>query len=130
MRRLNDDQSSNIALAAMIAIEVMEKITGQKLPPDAKITILEILIGIALWFTGKPSSLTESLAAQVRRMFGAADTTNSNATTAPTPPLSVAPESSQFAEFSRALRQSPVRPAPESRIPFPTRDPDDIQTEF
>lgn len=129
MRRLNDDQSSNIALAAMIAIEVMEKITGQRLPPDAKTTILEILVGIALWFTGKPSSLTESLAMQVRRLFGAADT-NFNVSPMPIPPPSVAPESSQFAEFSRSLRQSPVRAVPESRIPFPVRDADDIQTEF
>lgn len=58
MARFNTDNSTNAALAVMAAIEVFEKLSGHPIPIDAKATLLEIFVGVGLWFTGKPSPTT------------------------------------------------------------------------
>lgn len=61
-RRLNTDNSTNATLAIMAAIEVLEKLTQHPLPPDTKVTVIEICVAVGLWFTGKPSAETLSIA--------------------------------------------------------------------
>lgn len=58
MARFNTDNSTNAALAVMAAIEIFEKLSGHPIPIDAKATLLEIFVGVGLWFTGKPSPTT------------------------------------------------------------------------
>lgn len=59
--RLNTDNTTNAAIGVMVAIELMEKATGHQLSADAKGTITEVLLGIGLWFTGKPSPTTNRI---------------------------------------------------------------------
>jgi hypothetical protein len=40
--KFNTDNSTNAALAVMIAIEIFEKLTGHPIPSNAKETLLEI----------------------------------------------------------------------------------------
>jgi hypothetical protein len=56
--KFNTDNSTNTALVLMVAIEIYEKLTGHPIPPNAKETLLEIFVGVGLWFTGKPSPTT------------------------------------------------------------------------
>jgi hypothetical protein len=61
MAKLNTDNSTNAALMAMAAIELFEKLTHHPIPVDTKTTLLEVFLGIGLWFTGKPSSATNRI---------------------------------------------------------------------
>ncbi|MGL5062852.1 MAG: hypothetical protein ACRC62_22990 [Microcoleus sp.] len=56
---------SNVGWIVLIAIAVVEKITHQEIPQDAKTTILEIAAGVSLYFNGKPSHVTEKLLKKV-----------------------------------------------------------------
>jgi hypothetical protein len=61
MAKINTDNSTNAALMAMAAIELFEKLTHHPIPQDTKTTLLEVFLGVGLWFTGKPSSATNRI---------------------------------------------------------------------
>lgn len=56
--KFNTDNSTNTALFLMVGIELFEKLTGHPIPADTRATLLEIFVGVGLWFTGKPSPAT------------------------------------------------------------------------
>jgi len=56
--RFNTDNSTNLALVLLVAIELFEKLTGHPIPSTTKETLLEIFVGVGLWFTGKPPAAT------------------------------------------------------------------------
>jgi hypothetical protein len=61
MAKINTNNSTNAALVAMGAIELFEKLTQHPIPQETKVTLLEIFLGVGLWFTGKPSSATHRI---------------------------------------------------------------------
>jgi hypothetical protein len=61
MAKINTNNSTNAALVAMGAIELFEKLTQHPIPQETKVTLLEVFLGVGLWFTGKPSSATHRI---------------------------------------------------------------------